>query len=93
MNSDADLGSAAPIEALPELPEAGYAVNNVTPIYYTADQMREYARQAALAERERCARIAEAVWRQDCGTGTYEKGWTGAAALVAATIRAGKPHP
>jgi hypothetical protein len=26
---------------------------------FTADQMREYARQAVLAERERCAQIAE----------------------------------
>lgn len=36
--------------------------NGVCPVisYYTADQMREYARKAAASERERCVGIIEA---------------------------------
>lgn len=63
VESVVDAVSGAPIEGvggLPKLPEAGYAVDNVTPVYYTADQMRKYARLAMLAERERWAQKAEA---------------------------------
>lgn len=56
---------------LPELPEpareaesAGAAWRNSSPDYYTADQMREYARAAIQAERERCAKVCDQISAQ-----------------------------
>jgi hypothetical protein len=49
------------MEDLPELPEMEClgGGENFSCYGFTADQMREYARKAVLAERERCAKLAE----------------------------------
>ena len=45
---------------LPPLTHVGWEVDGVEPVYaYTADQMREYAKQAVEAEREACAALLE----------------------------------
>lgn len=33
--------------------------------YYSADQLRDFARQAVLAERERCAKVCDSVNNHD----------------------------
>ena len=46
---------------LPPLTHVGWEVDGVEPVYaYTADQMREYAKQAVEAERERLAKFFDA---------------------------------
>jgi hypothetical protein len=46
------------MEDLPEMECLGGG-ENFSCYGFTADQMREYARKAVLAERERCAKLAE----------------------------------
>lgn len=80
---------------IPELPKTGNRKGSGfdrtfdPPLFYTADQMREYAKAAVLLERERAARLAdkagESVDRNDAA-------WTtmGRFELLAAAIREGK---
>ena len=50
---------------------------------FTADQMREYARQAVLAEREKLARMCESMMDPQ------DDGWDACLREVAAAIRKG----
>lgn len=59
-------------DALPELPKPGLRdLSGQYYVGYTAEQMREYYRQAVLAERARCAQICERL--QD-GYGDWKHG-------------------
>lgn len=73
---------------LPELPEPGiksaHALSNAFAFGYHADQMREYARQAVLAERERAARAVEAI-----AQAWWKRGHVPPPSDIAAAIRAG----
>ena len=58
------------------LPDEAYTMGLEPIAYYTADQMREYARKAVEAEREACAALCESlddasyptrrVWPSEC---------------------------
>lgn len=55
---------------------------------FTASQMQEYATKAVLAERERCARIAENIEAGD-GSHDYNAGAETMQERIAAAIRRG----
>lgn len=72
---------------------AGNALGTVDA--FTTDQLREYATAAVLAERERCARVADAMGKDACGPdGKPNCCWSGAYLYVcedvAAAIRRGE---
>lgn len=56
---------------------------------FTASQMREYARQAVLAERERCAKVCEDIYDDPAGNNGYDAYYTRPYLECAEAIRKG----
>lgn len=77
-----------PKQARVYLPPGAHSDTRAAEHWFTADQMRAYGEQCALAERERCARLAQTLYKPD-GNDQWDGGFDEGVSAYAAAIRKG----